>query len=222
MSADQNQPRWKMSGLLNADVEQYVYSLLPERDAVLTDMERYAAEHEIPIVGPAVGRMLHLLARLANARSVFEAGSAIGYSTIWWARAVGESGRVTYTDNDPENARRARASFERAGVADRIQIEVGDSLEILARQTQPFDIVFNDVDKEAYPRVLAMADRHVREGGMYVVDNTLWSGRVTRKIEANDKSTAAIVEHNNALAKSAKWFSSLIPLRDGVTVAVRS
>jgi predicted O-methyltransferase YrrM len=221
MSADQKQPRWKMSGLVTPEVEQYIYSLLPERDAVLTEMEQYAAEHDVPIVGPAVGRMLHLLARLANAHNIFEMGSAIGYSTIWWARAVGDSGRVIYTDSDPENARRARESFQRAGVANRIQIETGDSLEILARQIQPFDIVFNDVDKEAYPRVLTMAGPHVRQGGMYVVDNTLWSGRVARKIEAGDKPTAAIVQHNNALAKSSEWFSSLSPLRDGVSVAVK-
>jgi predicted O-methyltransferase YrrM len=221
MTADRKGPRWKMSGLVNPEVEQYIYSLLPESDPVLAEMEQYAAEHDVPIVGPAVGRLLHLLARAANARRIFEMGSAIGYSTIWWARAVGESGRVIYTDSDPDNAVRARESFERAGVASRIQIAVGDSLEILDRETQPFDIVFNDVDKEAYPRVLAMADRHVKRGGMYVVDNTLWSGRVTRKVENKDKATAAIVEHNNALAKSKEWFSSLIPLRDGVTVAVR-
>lgn len=214
-------PRWQMHGILAPDVEDYVYSLLPQRNAVLREMEDYATEHEVPIVGPAVGRMLHLIARIAGAKSIFEMGSAIGYSTIWWALAVGDSGRVIYTDSDPENAKRARKWFEQAGVANRIQIETGDSLEILTRQKQKFDIVFNDVNKEAYPQVLKLAAGFVRKGGLYIVDNTLWSGRVARPAEKGDQCTAAIVEHNRTLAKSEAWFSTLIPLRDGVSVAIR-
>lgn len=221
MMPEQNKQRWKMSGLLVPEVEQYVYDLLPHSDAVLREMEQHAAEHNVPIVGPAVGRMLHLIARIARAHTIFEAGSAIGYSTLWWALAVGDGGRVIYTDSDPENARRARASFEKAGVEKRIQIEIGDSLEILKRQSQQFDIVFNDVDKEAYPQVLKLASGKVRKGGVYIVDNTLWSGRVARPLGAGDKSTAAIVEHNRELAASKDWFSTLIPLRDGVSVAMR-
>lgn len=215
------EPGWKMSGLLVPEVEQYIYDLLPESDAVLREMERHAAEHNVPIVGPAVGRMLHLLARIARAQTVFEAGSAIGYSTLWWALGVGDGGRVIYTDSDAENARRARASFEQAGMEKRIQIEIGDSLDILKRQDQQFDIVFNDVDKEAYPQVLKLATAKVRKGGLYIADNTLWSGRVARRVGESDKATAAMVEHNRELAESKQWFSALVPLRDGVSVAMR-
>lgn len=214
-------PGWKMSGLLVPEVEQYVYDLLPESDSVLREMEQYAAEHNVPIVGPAVGRMLHLIARIAKAQTVFEAGSAIGYSTLWWALAVGQNGSVIYTDSDPENARRARVSFEKAGLEKRIQIEIGDSREILKRQNQQFDIVFNDVDKEAYPQVLKLASAKVRKGGLYIVDNTLWSGRVARPVAASDTATAAIAQHNRDLAESKEWFASLIPLRDGVSIAMR-
>lgn len=210
-----------MSGLLVPEVEEYIYDLLPESDAVLCEMERHAAEHNVPIVGPAVGRMLHLIARISRAQTIFEAGSAIGYSTVWWALAVGDSGRVIYTDSDPENASRARASFEKAGVEKRIQIEIGDSLDIFKRQNQKFDIVFNDVDKESYPQVLKLASAKVRKGGIYIVDNTLWSGRVARPAQAGDTATAAVVRHNRELAESKDWISSLFPLRDGVSVAMR-
>ena len=135
---------------------------------------------------------------------------------------MGDDGRVVYTDDDPENARRARASFEKAGVEKRIQIETGDSLEILKGQNRQFDIVFNDVDKEAYPQVLQLATAQVRKGGLYIVDNTLWSGRVARTTERGDKRTAAIAEHNRMLAASKDWLSTLIPLRDGVSVALRA
>src|SRR5215510_7328595 len=109
-----------MPGITEAAVDRYMLSLLPARDAVLQEMEQQAAERNIPIVGPAVGRVLYQYARLINAREVFEMGSAIGYSTIWWAHAVGDGGEVFYTDGDPKNAAEARCYFQRAGVEDRI------------------------------------------------------------------------------------------------------
>ena len=101
----------------SAPVEDYLYSMLPPRDEVLAEMEAEAAKRKIPIVGPAVGRILYQLALMIGAKKVFELGSAIGYSTIWWARAVGEGGRVIYTDGDRKNADEARRYFDRAGVS---------------------------------------------------------------------------------------------------------
>ena len=101
-------PRWMMHGITSEPVEEYIYSLLPPRDEVLIEMEAAAAKRNVPIVGPAVGRILHQLALISGAKTVFEMGSAIGYSTIWWARAVGEGGRVIYTDGDRKNADEAR------------------------------------------------------------------------------------------------------------------
>src|SRR5437879_1452416 len=153
MPKDSDKPRWMMHGITSEPVENYLYSLLPARDEVLLEMETAAAKRNIPIVGPAVARILHQLALMIGAKNVFEMGSAIGYSTIWWARAVGEGGRVIYTDGDPKNAEQARRYFERAGVAERIIIKTGDALELLSEQKQQFDVIFNDVDKEDYPRV---------------------------------------------------------------------
>ncbi len=114
--------------IIHADVERYLYSLLPARDVVLDEMEAYAREHRIPIVGPAVGRLLHLLVKLVGARRIFEMGSAIGYSTIWLARAAGEGAEVHYSDGSRSNARRAGQYLERAGVSHIARIAVGDSL----------------------------------------------------------------------------------------------
>ncbi len=137
-------------------VDDYLYSMLPKRDEVLAEMEEYATQHHIPIVGPAVARVLQQLAVMIEARTVFELGSAIGYSTIWWAQAVGDKGRVIYTDGDHKNAERARGYFARVGVANRIAIHTGDALEFLSEQKEQFDIIFNDVDKEDYSRVLRL------------------------------------------------------------------
>ncbi len=204
-----------MQGITSEPVETYLYSVLPERDEVLNEIERQAADRDIPIVGPAVGRFLHHLALISGAKFVFEMGSAVGYSTIWWARAVGDNGRVIYTDGDRKNADEARGYFERAGVANRITIKVGDALEILSEQKQEFDIIFCDVDKEDYPRAFRLALPRLRKGGLFVADNALWSGKVAQK-NPRDASTKAIVEFNRLLYASPDLFTTILPIRDGV------
>jgi len=217
----ESKPNWRHYDFTTAGpVDDYLYSMLPPRDTVLAEMEDYASKHSIPIVGPAVARVLHQLALMINAKTVFELGSAIGYSTIWWARAVGEKGRVIYTDGDAKNTERARRYFERAGVADRITLHTGDALEVLSEQKQQYDIIFNDVDKEDYPRVLRLVSPRLRKGGLFITDNVLWSGKVTQK-NPKEASTKAILEFNRELYKSEEFFTTILPIRDGLAVALK-
>jgi caffeoyl-CoA O-methyltransferase len=221
MSKKSSKPSWRHSnGFTAAPVDDYLYSMLPKRDAVLSEMEDYAAAHDVPIVGPAVGRILQQLALMINAKTVFELGSAIGYSTIWWAQAVGEKGCVTYTDGDPKNAERARGYFDRAGVANRITVHTGDALEFLSEQKQEFDIIFNDVDKTDYPRVLRLVSPHLRKGGLFITDNVLWNGRVAEK-NPRAAETKAILEFNRELGASREFMTTILPIRDGVAVALK-
>jgi predicted O-methyltransferase YrrM len=213
-------PRWRHDGITAGPVDDYLYSMLPKRDPVLAEMEDYATEHDVPIVGPAVARVLQQLAMMVNAKTVFELGSAIGYSTIWWARAVGEKGRVIYTDGDSRNVERARRYFDRAGVAKQITLHTGDALEFLSEQKQEFDVIFNDVDKEDYPRVLRLVAPRLRKGGLFITDNALWSGRVAQKTPA-DPETKAILEFNRQLYGLKDFFTTILPLRDGLAVAVK-
>lgn|SRR5689334_20813704 len=206
--------------VVNPAIEKYMDSLLPERDPVLQEMEEQARNRDIPIVGPAVGRLLHQYARIINARNVFELGSAIGYSTLWWARAVGKGGRVYYTDGDPKNATEARGYLERAGVADRVQVEVGDALELLSEQKEEFDIIFNDVDKEDYPRVLHLVSSRLRRGGLFITDNTLWYARIIQS-DPKEASTRAVLEFNQRLYRMQEFFTTIVPLRDGLAVALK-
>jgi len=213
---------WRSSRGITTDiVDGYLYSLLPVRDAVLAEMEAEASAHDIPIVGPAVARLFHQLAIMIGAKTVFEMGSAIGYSTIWWARAVGETGRVIYTDGDPKNASRARGYFDRAGVAARITIQTGDALELLSEQKGQFDVIFNDVDKHDYPRVLKMVAPRLRKGGLFITDNTLWSGKAATTASPEDKATLGIQEFNRASYITPDFYTVLLPLRDGVTVMMK-
>ncbi len=217
-----------MPNITDERVENYLYAMLPPREPVLQHMEQAAQQRNIPIVGPAVGRLLYQYAKLISAQTVFEMGSAIGYSTIWWAKAVGNSGKVHYTDGSRKNADEARGYFEQAGVADRIQIHIGDALELLSERKEQFDILFCDVDKHDYPRVFNMAAARVRKGGLFITDNTLWSGRVAYAAgnpgmakAGPDKNTEGVVEFNRRLYASPDWYTTIVPLRDGVAVAMR-
>lgn len=215
--------------ITNPRVDNYLYAMLPVRSAVLAEIERQADERDIPIVGPAVGRLLCQYARLIRAKTVFELGSAVGYSTIWWAMAVGEGGKVHYTDGSRKNADEARGYFERAGLADRIQIHVGDALEVLSERKEQFDVLFCDIDKQDYPRAARMASGRVRHGGLFLADNTLWRGEVAyaagnpelKPDSEPDDRLRGIVEFNHMLYESPDWFTTIVPLRDGLTVAMR-
>jgi len=208
-----------MGGITVPDIEEYMYGLLPARDAVLGDMEHEAAQNGYAIVGPAVGRVLYQLATISGAKKIFELGSAIGYSTLWWARAVGEGGRVIYTDGDPQRAEKARRYFDRAGVTQRITIRVGDALEFLSEEKEQYDIIFNDVDKTDYPRAFRLALPRLKSGGLFIADNVLWYGKVSRPNP--DAETKAILEFNKLICESKELFTTILPIRDGVSVSVK-
>jgi len=209
-----------MNGITLQSVEQYMYRLLPPRDAVLADMERVAEKNDVPIVGPAVGRLLYQLARFVNAGRVFEMGSAIGYSTIWWARGLRRGGKVYYTDGSSANAAQAEGYLQKAGVRDRVEILVGNALDLIDQVEGEFDIVFNDVDKHDYPEVFRKAAGRIRVGGLLVADNVLWSGRVAGA-PVRDRDTTAIRSFNKMLFSDERFYSTIIPLRDGVAIGLR-
>ena len=211
-------------GIVHPGVERYLASLIAPRDRVMAEMEARARRQGIPIVGPVVGRLFYQLALIAGARRVMELGSAIGYSTLWWARAVGRGGRVWFTDADPGHARDAAAYLQRGGVAGRVEILVGDALECMRRVRGSFDVVFCDIDKPEYPEAFAAAMRRLKRGGLLVADNTLWKGRVASGAASarRDPATAALRRFNQlAYGADASAFATVLPLRDGVTVVVK-
>ncbi len=206
------------SGYIHDDVEEYLYKLLPERDAVVSEMEAYAQEHRVPIIGPAVARLLALLVQVSGAKRIFEMGSAIGYSTVWLARAAGTQRKVFYTDGDPEKAKRAQVYFRMAGVAQRIEVNVGDALALVKKTPGKFDMIFIDIDKHQYPAALQAALPKLCRGGLVIADNTLWSGKAARPAAEDDKDTKGVQEFNRLVYASKELYPVLIPLRDGVTV----
>jgi predicted O-methyltransferase YrrM len=183
-------------------------------------MEERASRDGIPIVGPVVGTLLSLLAKSIRAERIFELGSAIGYSTIWLARALPPGGKIYYSDGDPQNAKDAETAFKQAGVADRVEIRVGDALTRFDSVNGNFDFIFNDVDKHGYPDVYRKASGRVRIGGFFVTDNTLWSARVIDP-SVRDADTEGVREFNRLLSSDPRFETTVLPLRDGIAVALR-
>lgn len=206
--------------IVDPDVDRYLHELANPADTILREMEMLGAERGFPIVGPQVGRLLYVLALSCSARRVFEMGSGFGYSAYWFARAVGPGGEVILTETSPERAAEAAAFLERGGFGDRTRIEVGDAFEIANRIVGPFDIVFNDVDKERYPEVLECSLAMLRPGGLLISDNMLWFGTVLEDDPA-EASTRGVKELTRKLYACEEFASALIPLRDGVTVSIR-
>jgi len=207
--------------IVHPKVQRYLESLIPPRDRVMAEMESRAEREGIPIVGPLVGRLFYQLALISGAKRVMELGSAIGYSTMWWARGVGPDGKVWYTDASAENAHDAIGYLERGGVAQRVHFMVGDAVKCMASVKGKFDVVFCDIDKPGYPAALRAALPRLRRGGLLVVDNTLWNGWVASRWGGGASTRA--VRRLNALtyADDDAAFTVVLPLRDGVSVVVK-
>jgi predicted O-methyltransferase YrrM len=208
-------------------------------------MEERARREAFPIIGPQVGRIISLLTASLGARRVLELGSGFGYSALWFAHGMGlfprpegfsPAGRgngdgpgptaaqaeIHCTDTDPTLAESAASYFEEAGISRYIEFHVAGALELAAHllenDAEPFDIVFNDVDKDDYPRVPELAHRLLRDGGLLISDNTLWYGLVADRTAA-DLSTTAIQTYNKSMAEHPRYRTIILPVRDGVTVS---
>ena len=203
-------------------VQRYLTGLVPDRNAELREMESHAAATDFPIVGPAAGQACYLIARLAGARRVFELGSGYGYSTAWFARAVTENGggEVFHVVWDEALSKRAREHLATLGFGGVVRYKVGEAVEALRGTRGRFDLIFNDIEKEGYPGSLPVIEAKLRPGGVLIVDNALWHGRVFNGDDGS-AATRGVRELTRRLTRDAGWLTTLLPIRDGLLVALR-
>ena len=151
----------------------YFGQWIGERSELLHSMESEASGEGIPIVGPVVGRLLYLLARLKKAGRILELGTATGYSAIFMGAACRDNpGRITSLEIDPEMAERARRNVSRAGLDDIIEVRCQDALSALPAFDQQMDMIFMDVEKQDYATLLPVLTKIMEPGGLLVADNT--------------------------------------------------
>jgi len=206
-----------------AQVREYLDSLVPERPPELRAMEAHAEEAGFPIVGPASGQMCYLLTRLVGARRVFELGSGYGYSTAWFARGVKENGggEVHHVVWDEGLSQRARRHLSALGFDGIVRYHVGEAVHALREAEGPFDILFIDIDKQQYPDSIPVAKDKLRPGGILIIDNMLWHGAI---FDESDQSpaTQGVRQATRLLTSDPAWTSTLVPIRDGLIVALRN
>jgi caffeoyl-CoA O-methyltransferase len=198
-----------------ADLEGYFRGFVPPRDELLEELENEAQREAIPIVGPVVGELLFILARATGAALILELGTATGYSGIYLARGCEPAqGRVLSLEMDEAMAARARANFARAGLADRVEVRVGEALSRLAGLAGPFDLIFLDIDKESYLPALNHCQRLLRPGGLLVADNVGFAGAADFNREIFQRRQFRTVHLLGLLPRHS-------PERDGLCLAVR-
>jgi len=200
----------------------YLDSLVPARPAEMQTMEARARETQFPIVGPAAGYFCYLVARAIGARRVFELGSGYGYSTAWFARAVKENGggTVHHVVWDEELSRRAKKHLAVLGFDGVVQYQVSEAVQALRGAQGPFDLIFNDIEKQGYPASLPVIAEKLRPGGVLIADNLLFHGRVFDTADATP-STQGVRDFTRLVMADPGWISSIVPIRDGLLVAYR-
>jgi caffeoyl-CoA O-methyltransferase len=208
--------------LIAGPVASLLDGLVPERPPAMRDMEARAREDGFPIIGPAAGHFCYLVARMIGARRIFELGSGFGYSTAWFARAVRENGggTVDHVVWDEKLSAEAKIYLAELGYADTVRYTVSEAVAALRETDGAFDLIFNDIDKRSYPESLDVIATKLRPGGVLITDNVLWSGRIFDD-EDRSEQTEAIRAFTRSVTNSADWSASVVPIRDGLLVAIR-
>jgi caffeoyl-CoA O-methyltransferase len=202
--------------------QEYLTTLIPPREKELQEMEAYAEKHDFPIIGPVCGYYCYQLALMIGARSIFELGSGFGYSTAWFAKAIQENGGgvVHHTVWDETLSKSANIHMSKLGYDGLVKYHNAEAVDTLRQTKGPFDIIFNDIDKEAYPASLAVIKEKLRSGGLLIVDNMLWHARIFDKKD-NSPETEAVREFTRRITSDTDWVVSLAPIRDGMIIAYK-
>ena len=209
----------KLDAIIQRDQAEYLDQLLTQNDPLLAEMEAYAAEHKVPIADREVARFLEITARAAGTRKVLEIGMAIGYSVVHLARGVGAQGTIVTIEPNEEMIRAASGYLKRAGVLDRVEIERGKALDVMPTLEETFDLLFIDAVKEEYSQYLDLGLPLLWTGGVVIVDNLLWGGKVATG--DTEGSTAALREFNRYFLNHPQLLAEVLPVGDGLGYAVK-
>lgn len=209
----------RLDAIIKREQAEYLDQLHSQRDPLLAEMEDYAAEHHVPIADREVARFIEITARITGARKALEIGMAIGYSVVHLARGMGQEGLVVTVEPSEEMIRAASGYLERAGLVDRVRIERGKALEVMPNLDETFDLLFIDAVKEEYSQYLDLGLPRLRTGGVVIVDNLLWGGKVAS--EDDEASTVALREFNCYFTNHPQLLAEVLSVGDGLGYAVK-
>jgi predicted O-methyltransferase YrrM len=214
-----------MKAIVSPHVLEYLKKIKTKRDASLMDLEKDAVKNDVPISGPFVGNFLSIIARSCSAKKILEIGTATGYSGIWLARAAAaNSGKLVTIEMDDQRMNTAKKAFEKAGVSSYVETILGDAEKIVPeisnKNPGTFDMIFMDVgSKKLYGGLLDSCVKALRKGGMFLADDTLYFGVAEPAIK--NERVENMRRFNKLLSKDDRLESQIVPLGDGITIAVK-
>ena len=218
-------PPRALVSIVTDHVASYLHAVSGARSQVMAEMEELAERDGIPIVPWETGRLLAVLVAALQPKRVIEVGTAIGYSTLHMAEALGPEGVIVTLERDRRRIPQAWGFWDRAGVADRIELVEGDALQTLPPLAGSFDMAFVDATKQEYGDYLGLIEAKLAPRALVAIDNVLMSGEVGLGEDANTEwskeNLRAARELNRGLMQSDRWLTSILPIGDGVTLATR-
>ncbi|MEA2491174.1 MAG: hypothetical protein QOH21_2966 [Acidobacteriota bacterium] len=208
----------RLDALLRRPQAEYLDSLMPPRDALLEQMERFAEEHDQPIADAEVAQLMRVLVRARTPRRMLEVGTNIGYSVVVLGRECDEDAVIETIEISHDTLMTAKNFVAEAQLKCRVVFHEGAALEVIPRLTGPFDFVFIDCVKTEYGDYLDALLPKLERGAIIVCDNLLWGGKVADGV--HDPSTDALREFNGRLMNDPRLITSIVALGDGTGISV--
>jgi predicted O-methyltransferase YrrM len=206
---------------LSSDIEKYINGVSDPEDPVLHELYRETnlkILHPRMLSGPLQGQFLTMLTRMINPKNIVEIGTFTGYSAICMAKGLSENGKIHTIEINDECETISRKYFKKAGVEDKINLYIGDAINVIEHFDFEIDMVFIDGDKKEYVNYFEKIFPKVKQGGYIFADNVLWNNKVVEEVKRNDKSTQGILDFNNYIKEHTGVEKTLLPLRDGLFI----
>jgi predicted O-methyltransferase YrrM len=212
-----------MEKILYPSQHKYLYQFKDQNDPLIKEMEKYADEHQIPILDWKSAAFMEILIRIINPKRVLEIGTAIAYSSIRIARNLKKKGIVQTIEKSKDNIVLAKGYIKKSGVEEKIKILAGKAFEIMPELEKKYDFIFLDADKNEYSKLFELSIVLLKKGGVIMVDNLLWGGHAAaEKVPAKYKtSTEHIRNFNKEFMANPRLKASIIPVGDGLGIGVK-
>jgi predicted O-methyltransferase YrrM len=213
----------KFDAILHPEQAIYLDNLLPQSEGVLAEMEKYAAENNVPIADREVARFLETTARAIRAKNCLEIGLAIGYGAAHLANGISEEGKILTIEPSQEMVDLAQYYLDKLGLFGRVEVVKGMALDVLPKLKETFDLVYLDAVKTEYADYLKLCLPLLRSGGVVIVDNLLWGGAVANKnsVEKDEVSTVALRGFNQIFVNHPQLKAQVLSIGDGLGYAVK-
>lgn len=207
---------------LSDELDNYVTLHSQDEPELLVQLNRETHQKILQprmLSGHFQGRVLSILSKIINPKSILEIGTYTGYATLCLAEGLSENGMIDTIDNEEELYDFQRKYFDKSPWSSQITQHLGDGLDIIPTLNKKYDLVFIDADKENYINYFHLIVPMMNKGGIILSDNVLWSGKVLEELNQKDVSTKVLLEYNQLLKNDPRVETVLLPIRDGLTVS---